>query len=289
MTDHPLEGLLVIDLSTDVAAAYCCGLLAASGAAVIKVEPPAIGDPLRSRGPFLEDIAPPENSALFVYLNAGKKGVTLDYERAEGRRLLRALIDKADTAVEDGAPGYLPSLGLSYDDLSRTNPRLVMTSITPYGSWGPHASHRLDNLTLLAAAGRLAAGQECGSQEAAGHGAEYEAGLNAFAATLAGLVGVAVSERGQHIEIAAVECLAAASLLPGATAGAAAEAPAAAFVEIDHPLAGRLSYPPLPFRVQGLGYARPAPLLGEHSEEVYGEMLGLSRRELSSLSSGGMI
>jgi crotonobetainyl-CoA:carnitine CoA-transferase CaiB-like acyl-CoA transferase len=288
MADQPLDNLLVIDLSRDIAAAYCCSLLAASGAEVIRVEPPGTGGPLRRHPPFLAGVPTPENGALFLYLDAGKKSVALDYNQAEGRRLLRALIDMADAVVEDGPPGRLASLGLAYDSLSPTNPRLVMTSITPYGSWGLHASYRLDNLTLLAASGRLSI--DCESEAAAaGHAAEYEVGLNAFAATLAGLVGVAVSERGQHIEISAVECLTAASPLPGVIARAVTEGAAAPSAEIDHPLAGRLSYPALPFQVEGLTYHGPAPLLGEHNEDIYGEMLGLTREEISSLSSSGVI
>jgi len=286
MAEPPLEGLLAIDLTTGVAGAYCCSLLAAAGADVIKVEPPRKGDPLRRRGPFLEDVPTPENSALFLFLNAGKKSITLDCEAEDGRLLLRALIDKADALVEEAPPGYLASLGLDYEDLRRTNPRLVMTSITPYGSWGP--TYRLDNLTLLAAAGRLGPDVDCGAEQAAGHAAEYEVGLNAFAATLAGLIGVAVSERGQRIETAAVECLAATSVLPGLSSRPAAEA-AAPSAETEHPLAGRLAYPPLPFDLEGVGYRRAAPLLGGDNAEVYGELLGLTREEMASLSEKGVI
>jgi crotonobetainyl-CoA:carnitine CoA-transferase CaiB-like acyl-CoA transferase len=289
MTERPLEGLLVIDLSKDVAGACCCSLLAATGAEVIRVEPPGGGDPLRGRGPLLEDVPTPENSALFHYVNAGKKSVTLDCEQAEGRKLLRTLADKADALVEDVSPGHLPSLGLGYDDLSPTNPRLVMTSITPYGSWGRRASYRLDNLTLLAASGRLSLGLDCESEETSGHAAEYEVGLNAFAATLAGLVGVAVSERGQHIEIAAVECLAAADLLPGVQARPVAEPAATLLAVIEHQIAGRLCYPPPPLGLSGVDHAGAAPLIGEHNQEVYGGMLGLTGEELASLSSRGVI
>lgn len=286
MAELPLEGLLVIDLARGVAGAYCCSLLAAAGIDVIKIERPGRGDPLRRRGPFLEDVPPPENSALFLFLNAGKKSITLDCEAQDGRLLLRSLIDKADALVEEAPSGYLASLGLTYDDLRRTNPRLVVTSITPYGSWGP--AHHLDNLTLLAAAGRLGPNVDCGAEQAAGHAADYEVGLNAFATTLAGLLGVAVSERGQRIEIAAVGCLAATSALHGLAARPSVEAAAPSF-EVEHAFAGRLAYPSPPFALEGVGYRQPAPVLGGDNAQVYGEMLGLTREEIASLTAKGVI
>lgn len=289
MAEQPLEGLLAIDLAMGVAGAYCASLLAASGAEVVKVEPPRTGDPLRRRGPFLDDVPAPENSALFLFLNAGKKSVTLDCDQEDGRALLRALIDKADALIEDAPPGRLPALGSGYDDLRRTNPRLVITSVTPYGPWDSRAAYRLDNLTLLAAAGRLSPDADCRGEEAAAHAAEYEAGLNAFAATLAGLLGVAVSERGQRIEIAGVECLAATSVLPGLSPRPAGDAAALLPIEIEHPLAGLLVYPPLPFDLEGVGYRRPAPALGGDNATVYGDMLGLTRNEIASLSAKGVI
>ncbi|MDI6857907.1 MAG: CoA transferase [Dehalococcoidia bacterium] len=288
MADQPLEGLLAIDLAGGVAGAYCCSLLAAAGAEVIKVEPPRKGHPLRYRAPFLKDIPAPENSALFLFLNAGKKSVTLDCEAEDGRALLRALVDKADALVEEAPPGYLASLGLTYDDLRRTNPRLVITSVTSHGPWDSRAAYRLDNLTLLAAAGRLNPDVGCGADEAAGHAAEYEAGLNAFAATLAGLLGVAVSERGQRVGVAGVECLAATSVLPKLSPRPAVAA-AVPSVETEHPLAGRLAYPPLPFALEGVDYRQPAPLLGGDNAAVYGEMLGLTPDEIASLAAKEVI
>jgi crotonobetainyl-CoA:carnitine CoA-transferase CaiB-like acyl-CoA transferase len=266
MSEEPLADLLVVDLSEGVSGAYCCKLLADCGTEVIKVERPDSGDPSRAHGPFPDHLPHPEKSALFLHLNAGKKGITLDIGQATGALLLRRLVERADALVENLTPGYLESRGLGYQDLSRSNPRLLMTSVTP-------------------------------SLHSEGYQAEYLAGLNAFAATMVGLVGVAVSEVGQHIEVAGIECLAAASLSTGTAQGRPEEimeSPLAAepvhLQEIEHPLAGRLAYPRAPFRASGtVDQIAPAPLLGEHNEEVYCELLGLARSDLSPLRAVGVI
>ena len=91
MPDSALSDVTVLDLSDNVAGAYCGRLLAGFGADVIKVEPPGVGDWARRVGPFPQDIAHPEKSGLFLHLNAGKRSLTLDIERKERRSILRQL------------------------------------------------------------------------------------------------------------------------------------------------------------------------------------------------------
>ena len=95
-----LEGIKVLDLSRHISGPYCTKLLGALGAEVIKVEPPGRGDEARHLGPFRDDRPHPEGSALFLYLNTGKKGITLDLEKPSGRELLRLLIRETDVLVE---------------------------------------------------------------------------------------------------------------------------------------------------------------------------------------------
>src|SRR5215831_2272228 len=94
-----LDGLRVVEYGGMIAAAYAAKLMADLGADVIKVEPPD-GDPARRRGPFPpghED--DPEASGLFLYLNANKRGVTLDPRREDDREALLALLDGADVFI----------------------------------------------------------------------------------------------------------------------------------------------------------------------------------------------
>ena len=99
MSDGALEGLTVLDLSHYVAGAYCGKLLAAFGAEVIKVEPPDVGDGARRIGPFPDDLPDPEASALYLYLNTGKKGLTLDLWSDDGAAVLKELAGHAHHRV----------------------------------------------------------------------------------------------------------------------------------------------------------------------------------------------
>ena len=142
MPNTALSDVTVLDLSDNVAGAYCGRLLAGFGADVIKVEPPDVGDWARRVGPFPQDIAHPEKSGLFLHLNAGKRSLTFDIERQERRPILRQLASNADVIIETYSPGFMASIGLGFDALSVPNPALVMTSITPFGRRGRTAITR---------------------------------------------------------------------------------------------------------------------------------------------------
>ncbi|MBT3941515.1 MAG: CoA transferase, partial [Chloroflexi bacterium] len=96
-----LSELTVLDLSQHVAGAYTGKLLAAFGAEVIKVEPPGEGDVARKVGPFPDNEVDPEASALYLYLNTGKQGLTLDISSDEGASVLKELVAQADVLVEN--------------------------------------------------------------------------------------------------------------------------------------------------------------------------------------------
>jgi benzylsuccinate CoA-transferase BbsE subunit len=151
-----LAGCRVLDL-TDQPGAFCARMLADLGADVIKLEPPA-GDRGRRAAPFIEraDAAPEaERSLMWMFLNAGKRGITLNLEAVSGRELLRRLVKDADILVESFAPGTMERLGLGYDALARENPRLVHTAITPFGQSGPYAQFKAPDLVLEAMAGHV--------------------------------------------------------------------------------------------------------------------------------------
>ena len=130
----------------------CAKILADLGADVVKIEPPG-GDPGRYTGPFYDDDPHPDKSLPWLVHNLGKRGVVLDIKRESGRQIFRGLARQADFVIESFRPGYLDQLGLGYDALSRDNPRLVMTSITPFGQNGPHRDWRGGDLVSMAAGG----------------------------------------------------------------------------------------------------------------------------------------
>lgn len=143
----------VLDL-TDEKGVLCTKLLADFGADVIKIEPPG-GDPMRSIGPFYHDEPDPEKSLFWFTLNTSKRSITLDISQPEGQEIFRKLAATADIIVECFPPGYMDSLGLGYSDLSEINPRLIVTSITPFGQTGPYRDYKAYDLVGLAMGGLL--------------------------------------------------------------------------------------------------------------------------------------
>ncbi len=143
--DGVLAPYRILDLS-DRAGWLCGRILGDLGADVVKVEPPG-GDPGRRL-----DLT--NNLAWFAY-NASKRGVTLSLESAGGRELLRRLAQRADFLIESYPPGFLETRGLGYRALRELNPRLILTSITPFGQTGPYAHYRGSDLIAMAMSGLM--------------------------------------------------------------------------------------------------------------------------------------
>ena len=204
-----LDGVKVLDLSEDIAGSFCTRLLADYGADVLKVEPPS-GAQLRRMGPFFQDDPNPEKSLFYLPLNLNKKGITLNLETTAGQNILKRLSLHVDIIVESYEPGYMKSLGLSYDELSKDNPGLIMTSITPFGQDGPYASYKGGEIVEYAMSMVMSI-SGLADREPLKHGgfqAQYQGGLFAAAATSIGLYGKSNNGVGEHIDVSIVECLA---------------------------------------------------------------------------------
>lgn len=148
-----LEGCRALDL-TDEKGFLCGKILAELGVDVIKVEKPG-GDPSRSIGPFWHDQADPEKSLYWFAYNSSKRGITLDFEREEGKALFRALVATADFVLESFAPGYLEKIGFGFEELKRLKKDIILTSITPFGQKGPYSGYQATDLTIMGMAGEL--------------------------------------------------------------------------------------------------------------------------------------
>ncbi len=148
-----LTGLRVLDL-TGHRAQLCGRLLADMGADVIKVEPPG-GDPARRIGPFAGDLPHPDRSLFFWFYNLNKRSLTLELGHERGRELFLRLVSSADAVIESFAPGFLAKQGLGYEQLSRTNPGVIVTSLTPFGQSGPYRDFEADDTVLAALGGML--------------------------------------------------------------------------------------------------------------------------------------
>jgi crotonobetainyl-CoA:carnitine CoA-transferase CaiB-like acyl-CoA transferase len=128
-----LEGIRVLDLGRFIAAPYAGQLLADLGAEVVRVERPR-PEPDRERGPYVDG-----QSLYFVTLNRHKQSAAFEMFAEAGRRLLDQLISKADILIQNYSPRTARDLGFSKERLLALNPRLIVLSITAYGSEGPDA------------------------------------------------------------------------------------------------------------------------------------------------------
>ncbi|HVN96092.1 MAG TPA: CoA transferase [Syntrophorhabdaceae bacterium] len=148
-----LNGYRVLDL-TDEKGSVCGKILGDLGADVIKIERPG-GDLSRRIGPFLQNTPDPEKSLHWSSYNSSKRGITLNLDNPEGQEIFKKLADKVDVIIESFAPGHLQSLGLGYVELSASNPKLIMTSITPFGQTGPYKDRKASDLAILAMSGLM--------------------------------------------------------------------------------------------------------------------------------------
>ncbi|MGF6260815.1 crotonobetainyl-CoA:carnitine CoA-transferase CaiB-like acyl-CoA transferase [Paraburkholderia youngii] len=205
MQARPLEGIRVVDYSHFLAGPYVGRCLAALGAEVIKVERPGSGDAGRQHATILDD----QQSAYFLQLNMGKRGVSVDMKDPRGKEFMRRLCDSTDVFIENYRPGALDKLGLGYAALSERNPGLVYCSISAYGHTGPDA-HRA-GFGLIAEA-------KSGIMQMVGNPGEppplmrislgdMYTGIHAVAAINAALLGRVKSGRGQHIDMALYDTL----------------------------------------------------------------------------------
>jgi crotonobetainyl-CoA:carnitine CoA-transferase CaiB-like acyl-CoA transferase len=194
-----LDDLLIVDFSRVLAGPYATMLLADLGAEVIKVERPGHGDDTRGWGPpFAED----SQSTYFVSVNRNKEGLLRDLGNAADLQDIRELALRADVVVENFKPGTLERFGLAYTDLSPVNPRLVMCSVTGFGSG---AGRDLLGYDLLAqAAGGLMSvtGPVDGEPYKVGVAVvDIITGLHAVYGILAALHHRERTGRGQHVEV----------------------------------------------------------------------------------------
>ena len=203
-----LEGVRVLELAEGIAGPFCGRMLAGMGAEVIKVEPPE-GDEARRWGPFPPSEEGPERSAAFLYANTGKLGVTLDIDAEAGRDVFRKLAADSDVLIEDRPPGFMDGAGLGYLALSDLNPRLIVTSITPYGQTGSYRHYRSYHLNVYHSGGEgymLPGGMswemfpERPPLQAGGYLGFYDAGLVAASATMLALHHALSTGEGQHVD-----------------------------------------------------------------------------------------
>jgi crotonobetainyl-CoA:carnitine CoA-transferase CaiB-like acyl-CoA transferase len=155
----PLEGIRVLDWTIWQQGPICSSMLADMGADVIKIEQTGVGDPGRKLG-AVGGTETKRANWYFESHNRGKRGITLDFAKPEGREVLYELAAKSDVFVQNFRQGVATRLGLDYATLREKNARLIYASATGYGPLGPESGEpSFDHLGLARSGIMLAAGE----------------------------------------------------------------------------------------------------------------------------------
>jgi crotonobetainyl-CoA:carnitine CoA-transferase CaiB-like acyl-CoA transferase len=199
----PLSGITVVALEQAVAAPFATRQLADLGARVIKVERPGGGDFARGY-----DTAAAGQSSYFAWLNRGKESLELDLKSGHGRRVLAALLERADVIVQNLAPGAAERLGCGAADLTARYPRLICGSISGYGPDGPYAGKKAYDLLVQCEAGLLSVTGTPDQPAKAGISvADIAAGMYAFSGVLTALYERERHGHGSSFDVAMLEAL----------------------------------------------------------------------------------
>ena len=194
----PLQGVKVLDLTTVVMGPFATQILAELGADVIKIEPHD-GDNMRHPGPMKN----PGMGYMFLGLNRGKRGIVLDLKKPEGREALLRLVAKADVLIYNVRPQAMARLGLSYQDVSRTNPRILYVGAYGYSQNGPYAAKAAYDDLIQGVSGMPWLVSQTGAKPnyAPVNLADRLTGLHAVYTVTAALFERSRTGRGQSIEV----------------------------------------------------------------------------------------
>ncbi len=205
----PLAGLKVLELARILAGPWAGQTLADLGADVVKVERPGTGDDARGWGPpFVEgENGEKLDAAYFHCCNRGKRSLSVDFERAEGRDIVRKLAARTDVLIENFKTGGLKKYGLDYQSLKSVNPRLVYCSITGFGHDGPYAHRAGYDFIIQGFSGAMdLTGDPAGEPQKVGWAeADVFTGLYAVIAIQAALARRAITGFGCEIDMALLD------------------------------------------------------------------------------------
>src|SRR5690348_9455372 len=193
---RPLDGFLVLDLGQIYNGPYCGLTLGFMGARVLKIEPPE-GDVVRRRKREVEPWP-------LVMLNSNKESVVLDLKQPRGKQIFLALVEKADVLIENFAAGVMDRLGLGWDVLSKSNPRLVCGVRPGFSLDGPYRDLAAMDVTIQAISGITNATGHADGPPTKARAAvcDFLAGIHLCAGILGALVQRERTGKGQRVEVA---------------------------------------------------------------------------------------
>ena len=196
----PLAGVRVLELSRVIAGPYLGRLLADLGAEVVKIEPPE-GDQSRQIAPKWDR----GMSGMFISMNAGKRGLCLDFKADGARDLVLDLVRQADVVIENFRPGVADRLGIGWSAIHSAHPRAVLVSINGFGHDSSLRDRRAYAQIIHAASGVLhdqADYVKGPVQHIAQAYADTTTALHAGIALLSALREAEATGQGRHVEVA---------------------------------------------------------------------------------------
>ena len=200
---RPLEGMRVVALEHAVAAPLCSRHLADLGADVIKIERPGGGDFARDYDNYVNGIC-----SHFIWLNRGKRSVTLDVKNPGGREVLTRLIAGADVLLQNLAPGAAARLGLSHEALKPAHPKLVVCDISGYGESGPMVQKKAYDLLIQAESGLISVTGSPDEPSRVGISiADIATGMYALTGIMGALLRRARTGEGANVKVAMIDAL----------------------------------------------------------------------------------
>src|SRR3569833_4088666 len=200
---RPLDGITVITLEHAIAAPFCTRQLADLGARVIKIERPGVGDFARAYDDRVHGQA-----SHFVWTNRSKESLTLDVKHEQAGGVLHKLLERADVLVQNLAPGAAARLGLSYEALRDSYPRLIVCDISGYGADGPYRDKKAYDLLIQSESGFLSITGNGDEPAKAGCSiADIAAGMYAYSNILAALIQLGKTGKGCSIDVSMLESM----------------------------------------------------------------------------------
>ena len=211
-----LKGVRVLDISEGISGPFASKLLADLGADTVKIERPAVGDVSRTFGPFPKGIKDLENSASFLYFNTNKKSVVLDLCSEVGIDKFKKLLCSYDVVISSQTSKSLEEQGIGFEIMRTLNPKIVLTTVTGFGSDGPYSDYESSHLVSCALGGWA---NNCGVPDreplqAGGTITETLVGSYSAAATLLAIFGRLKHGGAEHIDVSAQEAVLSGASIP---------------------------------------------------------------------------
>ena len=211
-----LFGLRILDISEGVSGPFCAKLLGDLGADVVKVEKPETGDLSRALGPFPDGTPDIERSSSFFFFNTSKRSVALDLDSEDGLEKLSLLLARFDVVIASDTAEQMARRGLAFEQLRAWQPRVILTTVSGFGSYGPHSDYESSHLIACAVGGWA---QLCGTPDreplqAGGAITETLTGAFAAVATLLAALGRGTHGRGDHVDVSVQEAVLAGAQIP---------------------------------------------------------------------------